>query len=158
MVMEKEPHFGTRTGATVDRALAALRQLFASVQAAQPAWLGVDLTVGQIRVLFALAHHGPLTIGRVAENLRVRLPWASTVVDRLVDLQLVQRGEDPADRRRTLAWLTPRGEALVALVHEGGQERLRAALHALSPDDVAALTRGLDALTAALGAERCTRQ
>ncbi|MHB1416807.1 MAG: MarR family winged helix-turn-helix transcriptional regulator [Chloroflexota bacterium] len=155
---EGQPSAGTGPSSAVEQTLAALRQLFAGIRAGQPAWLEFDLTVRQIRALFALACHGPMTIGQVADTLHVRLPWASTVVDRLVDLHLVQRGEDPMDRRRTLARLTPRGEALVALVQGGHEERLRAALRELPPDDLTALTRGLEALTTALASEGRARE
>ena len=136
----------------VEHAATVMRRLGAAMQTARPEWLDLDLTVGQIRGLFALASHGPMTIGQVAERLRVRLPWASTVVDRLVEEGLVQRGEDPADRRRTLARLTPRGEALVVQASvKAAQEHLRACLAKISAADLAALVRGLDALAVFVG-------
>ncbi|MHB1005297.1 MAG: MarR family winged helix-turn-helix transcriptional regulator [Chloroflexota bacterium] len=135
----------------IEHAAMTMRRLAVAMQTSQPGWLDMDLTVGQIRGLFALASHGPMTIGQVAETLRIRLPWASTLVDRLVEVRLVQRGEDPADRRRTLAWLTPSGEALVTHAREGGQEHLRACLEKLAADDLTAFVRGLDALAAVIG-------
>ncbi|MHB1416572.1 MAG: MarR family winged helix-turn-helix transcriptional regulator [Chloroflexota bacterium] len=139
----------TQNELSIERALDMLRGIFASVRAAQPAWLELDLTVGQIKGLFFLAHHGAMTIGQVAEGLGIGAPWASVLVDRLVDLGLVERTEDAADRRRTLARLTPRGEELVVQAREGGRERLRQGLCQLSADDLAALLRGLEALRAA---------
>ncbi|MDA8218560.1 MAG: MarR family transcriptional regulator [Dehalococcoidales bacterium] len=139
----------TQNEQSIERALDMLRGIFAAVRAAEPAWLELDLTVGQIKGLFFLAHHGPMTIGQVAEGLHIGTPWASVLVDRLVDLGLVERTEDPADRRRTLARLTPRGEELVVQAKEGGRERLRQGMCRLSADDLAALLRGLEALRAA---------
>ncbi|MHB9059137.1 MAG: MarR family winged helix-turn-helix transcriptional regulator, partial [Bacillota bacterium] len=73
-------------------------------------------------------------------------PTASLLVDRLVRQGWVVRGEDPEDRRRTIASLSKEGTDLVANMRHGGRESLERWLAAMSDGDLAALRRGLQAL------------
>jgi DNA-binding MarR family transcriptional regulator len=109
-------------------------------------WLQLDLTMGQVKALFALDSAGAMPVGRLAEVLRIGLPAASIVADKLVQLDLAVRRDDPGDRRRTFVELTPKGEQLVDRLHQGRDERLRALLAELSEADFAALVQGLQAL------------
>jgi DNA-binding MarR family transcriptional regulator len=115
---------------------------------AEPLWLHLDLTMAQLKGLFVLADN-PTTIGQVAAALAIGKPAASILVDRLVQLELAERIEDPLDRRRTIARLTASGQELAARLREGGRDRIRAWLERLSDEDLAALVQGLRALAAA---------
>jgi len=127
-----------------------LKRLAVALQgAAAPEWLGLDLTMGQLKGLFALARCGAATIGRLAEMLGVGEPAASLLVDRLVRQGHVVRSEDPEDRRRTIASLSKAGLELVANIRHGGKESLDRWLAALDEGDLEALRRGLRALVAA---------
>jgi DNA-binding MarR family transcriptional regulator len=119
-----------------------------------PAWHEVELSLPQIRALFTLADGGPTPIGGVASRLRIGLPAASALVDRLVDQELVRRREDPVDRRRTLAELTAAGEALAQRLRQGSREALRSWLGEVDPVDLEALVQGLEALVAVAGRDR----
>ena len=64
-------------------------------------------------VLEHLALSGPLTIGEAAAHMRRAQSVMSEIVTHLERDGLLERESDPADRRRTLIWLTPAGhEAL----------------------------------------------
>ncbi|MDI3317089.1 MAG: MarR family transcriptional regulator [Bacillota bacterium] len=115
-------------------------------------WLALDLTMGQVKGLFALVRHGPMPVGRLAEVLGVSEPTASALVDRLVRLELARREEDRRDRRRTLVSLSARGEEQVAALRHGSQRWLERSLDLLADEDLEALARGLEALTRALDA------
>src|SRR5215831_10198603 len=123
-------------------ALRALHELGA------PAWYEVELSVAQLKALFTLVDGGPMPIGGVAARLSIGLPAASSLVDRLVDQGLVERREDPMDRRRTLAEPTAAGEALAQRLRHGSREALRAWLEQMEHDDLEALVRGLTAMVA----------
>jgi DNA-binding MarR family transcriptional regulator len=60
-------------------------------------------------VLEHLAMAGPLTIGEAAAHLNRAQSVISEIVGHLEDQGLLERETDPADRRRTLIWLTPAG-------------------------------------------------
>ena len=113
-----------------------------------PTWLETELSFAQLRALFTLADCGATPIGRVAARLGIGLPAASSLVDRLVEQGLAQRREDRLDRRRTLASTTEAGLALAQRLRQGSREALRAGLEQMDADDLAALVRGLEALSA----------
>lgn len=117
-------------------------------QASVPDWIQLDLTMGQLRTLMALAADGPMTVSEVADTLAISKPTASILIDRLVQAGDAGRTEDPDDRRRTLVALTAAGFALVARLRQGKSERYERLLAAMHPDDLAALTRGMQALAA----------
>jgi DNA-binding MarR family transcriptional regulator len=127
------------------------RELFRTTM---PEWLHLDLTMGQLKTLAALAAHQAMNISALAETLNVSKPTASILVDQVVQRGLAQRTEDPEDRRRTLVELTLAGSDLVAQLRQSGpQDRMVRWLEAMDPDDLAALTRGMQALAAIAGRE-----
>jgi MarR family transcriptional regulator, organic hydroperoxide resistance regulator len=112
-------------------------------------WRRCELTLPQLRCLFLLSGQGPMPIGGVARELGIGLPSASSLVDRLVDQGLVQRREDPMDRRRTLASTTASGSALADQLRQGSVQTLRGWLGALRREDLRALVQGLAAVVEA---------
>ncbi|HEX5502339.1 MAG TPA: MarR family transcriptional regulator [Thermomicrobiales bacterium] len=140
---------------TTTEVMAAFRDVMQAIEAdSAPSWTLLDLTMGQIRGLVTLAKEGPLTIGELAGALGIGQPSASILVGHLVRAGLVERAEDPADRRRTFARLSRRGEELIGQLRQDKRERVRRWLAELADDDLAALARGLRALAAAARAER----
>ena len=119
-----------------------------------PAWHQVELSVAQLKALFTLVDGGSVPIGGVASRLRIGLPAASSLVDRLVEQGLVERREDRMDRRRTLAQPTAEGEALSQRLRQGSREALRAWLEQMDSGDREALVRGLRALVAIADGDR----
>src|SRR5271167_967300 len=77
-------------------------------------------------VLEHLALAGPLTVGEAAKHLARAQSVISEIVTHLERQGLLEREDDPADRRRTLIWLTP-----------GGHEALRRDREVLSADHLA---------------------
>jgi MarR family transcriptional regulator, organic hydroperoxide resistance regulator len=112
-------------------------------------WLHLDLTTAQVKTLFVLADREPETIGQAAEMLGITLPTASHLVDKLVRAGFVERYEDPADRRRTLARPTVRGTDLIRSLHEFSASYLRSCIGQMSEPDLAALAQGLHGLAVA---------
>lgn len=132
--------------ALVDEILQSNKCIFATIQAAvTPAWIQLDLTMSQIKGIFLLSKAGALTIGDLAEALGIGRPAASTLVDRLFHLDLVEREEDEEDRRRTFVRLSPNGRRLVEQLHSGSGELFRGWLRELNDADLAALAQGLRA-------------
>lgn len=130
----------------VEKILELFRGVARSRQGLAPVWLEVDFSMAQVRTLMVLSCEGRSTIGQLAETLRVSLPTASHLADRLVNAGLAERAEDPSDRRRMLVRLTPGGEDLAGRLRQGNQELYRLWLSQLSDDDLAALYQGLQAL------------
>jgi DNA-binding MarR family transcriptional regulator len=118
-----------------------------------PDWVHLDLSMGQLKAMMALATAGGMNVSELAEWLKISKPSASILVDRLVNLGYAQRMEDQDDRRRTLVELTAKGSELVAGVQRGGGKRMEEWMEQMSTDDLAALTRGLRALAAVASRE-----
>jgi len=108
-----------------------------------------ELTLAQLRVLFRLRNRGPITSGQLASGLGVTLPTVSSVIDRLAGQSLVERRDDPADRRRVILALTPAGIAIVERIQEGRRTRLARAIDSIDGKALAKLLVGLEALNAA---------
>lgn len=117
-------------------------------------WIELDLSMAQCKTLLLLCQQGALTIGAVADGLGVGRPAASNLVDRLVQHGLAARADDTADRRRTVATLTPAGQELVARLQQIRFAVLRQYLDRLSDPDLSALVQGIEALANAVLADR----
>ena len=113
-------------------------------------WLALELTMAQMKVLFVLHHQGPSKVSDLAEMLGVTAPSMTGTLERVVRGGLVQRRDDPTDRRLVLASLTPEGQALVERLQQGRRARLMAALARLDEGALADLERALGALRLAL--------
>jgi DNA-binding MarR family transcriptional regulator len=72
------------------------------------------LSFSQINVLMRLYHGGKSGVSEIGEQMGVTSAAASQAIDRLVNLELIARTEDPADRRAKLLVLTPKGRELIA--------------------------------------------
>lgn len=131
----------------VDEAVEVYRRYWSALlQAAEPMWAQLDLTISQLKTLVLLESRGAITIGQVAEILGMGRSSASITVDQLVQLGHVSRTEDPDDRRRTNVCLTPDGRTLIARLHQGDEAFMRAWFERLDKEDLVALRGGLAAL------------
>src|SRR5680860_1621844 len=73
----------------------------------------MDLTFSQARTIFILAQaREPVAIHAVAERLRLSVAAAGRNIDQLVKLDLVERRENPADRRVKLVSLSGSGDKI----------------------------------------------
>lgn len=127
-------------------------EAFKSVVAAMdtlttPVLIDLDLTMAQFKGLRVLSCHDGITVGHIGRELGIGMPTASILVDRLVQLDLANRSEDPDDRRRTLVHISPSGADLIARLHQGKPNLMDNLLGLMDTDDLAALVRGLHALT-----------
>lgn len=103
-------------------------------------------------VLEHLAMAGPLTIGEAAAHLSRAQSVVSEIVSHLQDQGLLERETDPADRRRTLIWLTPAGhEALRQDREVLGLDLLAHAFATMPAGQADALIAGLAALVDTAG-------
>lgn len=100
------------------------------------------------RVISLLAQEGGRPMTAVADQVFLPPGTLTKLMDQLVELGLVHRKVDPADRRRIRAYLTPRGRSL----HEQIQREVRAELRSLlaGEAEAAQLTTALETLVAAL--------
>ena len=72
-------------------------------------WHELDLTLSQINTLVALLQREPMRMGEIASQLGSSLSATTSIVDRLVQKNLVERFLDPNDRRVVICELTELG-------------------------------------------------
>jgi len=109
---------------------------------------GAGLTPSQLSALAVVDHHGPVTLGSLADHERVAPPSVTKVVKKLEADGLVVRHRDPADRR--IIWVTTseRGAALVAESRRRKTAWLAGRITSLDVDQKRRLTAALDVLDA----------
>lgn len=71
------------------------------------------LSFSQINILMRLFHGRECDVSCLGEDMGFSSAAASQAVDRLVQMGLIERSEDPADRRSKQLALTDKGRALV---------------------------------------------
>jgi DNA-binding MarR family transcriptional regulator len=88
----------------------------------------VGLTPQQHQALLSIigAPEGqPITVGFLAERMLLKHHSTVELVDRLVELDLLSRNPDAADRRKVLLGLTPKGRRLLTKLSTAHIEELR---------------------------------
>jgi DNA-binding MarR family transcriptional regulator len=104
----------------------------------------LDLSFTQIKALYALdGDAADRSVKSLAECMRISLPAMSRAVDGLHERGLVDRREDPADRRMNRLRLTPAGRAMTASLAEGRLAGIERFLATLSDEEADALARAL---------------
>src|SRR4051812_41550692 len=107
---------------------------------------GLGLTPSQITALSTVGREGPLTLGALADTEHVTPPSMTKVVERLELLGLIERRDDPSDRRRVLAAVTPAGEAVLAEGRARKDALLTTRIAELDAAELARLAAALDVL------------
>lgn len=118
------------------------------------AWSGLDLTMPQVKTLFLLAE-GPMRMRGIATRLGVEMPSATTMIDRLVAKGLVERRQDPGDRRAVVCSVTPAGRDAVEKFWALRAARIESLAAVLSKKELETVVPALEILAeAGLRAER----
>jgi len=102
---------------------------------------GGELSPSQSAALTTISCHGPLTPSELAARERIQRPTATRVLARLEEAGLLERAEDPSDRRSSLVSATAAGRALLAAQRERKDAFLARRLDRLDPSELAALDR-----------------
>ena len=104
--------------------------------------------------LLTIALYGPMTITQLAGRHHVTLKTASLIAVELEQAGLIQRREDPTDRRRTIVTIAKGKERAI---HEGLNNRaahLTRTLDRLTPEQRDGLITGLETLTEEMARDR----
>lgn len=107
------------------------------------------LSFSQITILMRLFHGGKIGVSEIGGQLGVTNAAASQAVDRMVQLELVERSEDPEDRRAKKLVLTPKGRNLIERGIEARSQWVEGLTEALTPEQQGMIISALTLLTAA---------
>ncbi|MDQ0800127.1 DNA-binding MarR family transcriptional regulator [Arthrobacter sp. SLBN-112] len=107
----------------------------------------------QLRVLVRIHSRGPQNLGGVAAELGVHASNATRICDRLVAAGLIERREDPADRRYVVLELTGKGDDLVNTVLEHRRQAIAGVISRMPAGRRPALAAAMEAFAAAAGGQ-----
>ena len=107
----------------------------------------LNLTLAQLKAIYLVAAAGSIRMGALAVQLGTALSTTSGVVDRLVQLGLLERLEDPSDRRQVLVRATAAALQQLESMSELGRGRIRELVLRLStPADIDIVKQALNLL------------
>jgi DNA-binding MarR family transcriptional regulator len=107
------------------------------------------LSFSQINILMRLVHGGSTSVSEIGEQLGVTNAAASQAVDRLVGLGLIERTEDPEDRRAKRLALTNKGRTLIKQGIDARIKWIEGLTDALTPQQQNMIVSALTLLTEA---------
>jgi MarR family 2-MHQ and catechol resistance regulon transcriptional repressor len=106
----------------------------------------LGLGLSDFGVLEALLHKGPLPVNTIGGLIRLTSGSITAAVDRLETKGLVERCNDPGDRRARVVHLTASGRKLISTAfedHEAAMERATSSLSASERTEAVALLKKL---------------
>jgi DNA-binding MarR family transcriptional regulator len=112
------------------------------------------LSFSQLNVLMRLYHGGNSGVSDIGEQMGVTSAAASQAIDRLVLLGLIERTEDPKDRRAKRLALTPKGRTLIESGIDARSRWVEDLTDALTPEQQSLTISALTLLTEAARATR----
>jgi DNA-binding MarR family transcriptional regulator len=88
--------------------------------------------MSQVRALVVIASRGSVSLGELATAADLHPSRASRLCDRLVAEGLINRADDPANRRQLTLTLTPSGEEVVRTVMQHRRDAIKPILARLT--------------------------
>jgi DNA-binding MarR family transcriptional regulator len=107
---------------------------------------GTGLSPALTSALATVSRHGPLTPSELAAAERVQRPTATRILAKLEAEGLVERAEDPADRRSSLVSASPAGEVLLIRLRSRKEAFLARRLAELDSADLKTLGEAAEVL------------
>ena len=108
---------------------------------------GSGLSMPQMSALFHLHHANECGVSNIGEHLGVTNAAASQMIDRLVQQGLIERTEDPKDRRVKQLKLTVKGKTIVREGIEIRRRWIENLTNTLTNEQQEAITDALNILT-----------
>jgi DNA-binding MarR family transcriptional regulator len=110
----------------------------------------LDVTMPQAKLLYVVATAGELSMSEIAARLGVTVSTSSGAVERLVELGLLARSDDPNNRRQVRVSVTDRGSATLGQLRELSSRPLRTLLERVSDEDLDTIERAIRIMADAL--------
>jgi len=110
----------------------------------------VQVSPGHIQVLIALTG-GPRSVGQLAEELEVSPPAATQLVDKLAEHGMVDRHQDPEDRRVVLVDYVDGMHEVARRIIEDRRHHLQDAMSKMTDKEALAFVKGLKLLAESFG-------
>lgn len=138
----------------IDVSLVALRRILRATDLfGRELAQSVGLTAAQFRVLQIVAETGQCTATAISQRMRISQATVTSLVDKLVRHDMVQRVKSQTDRRQTNIVITEKGKQAIAQAPDPLQQRFVRKFDALEDWEQAALIAALERVAAMLDAE-----
>jgi DNA-binding MarR family transcriptional regulator len=124
---------------------------FVAIVALSLAEASPTLTLPQWRVLAIVNRHGAQNLTAIARWMGVHPSTATRACDVLVRSGLLRRREDPADRRRLVLTLTPKGQRFVDSMLQRRREAIARVLELMPAARRLRLAEAMEEFAAAVG-------
>ena len=105
-----------------------------------------DMSMPQFFCLWILSKCGKLRMSELAVNLSLSYASATNLINRLSDAELVNRYDDPEDRRVVIVELSKKGQALTDAVRTRHMAEMMSKFESLSPEQIDTMLKGMDLL------------
>jgi DNA-binding MarR family transcriptional regulator len=105
------------------------------------------LSASQVNTLMRLHYRGACSVSDLGAHAGISNAASSQMIDRLVGMDLLQRSEDPNDRRNKVIALSPQGRAMIEQGIEARRAWMEQLTTALSPEEQQAIVTALTLLT-----------
>ena len=96
----------------------------------------LDITMAQAKLLYVVATAGELSMSEIAARLGVTISTSSGAVERLVELGLLARSDDPNNRRQVRVSITETGSATLGQLRELNDRHIRSLLESIGDDEL----------------------
>ncbi len=103
----------------------------------------VGVTHLQGLILLELAQKQPLNMQQLAQQMQLAVSTISRVVDKLVDVRLINRQEDKGDRRMVVCTLTEKGQKIVCQLDDCFDNFFNQLVANIPPGDLTGFLKGL---------------
>jgi MarR family transcriptional regulator, organic hydroperoxide resistance regulator len=119
----------------LETAIDAVTRVMDSIEGEQlNGWHRNELTLSQLRALYCIKGWGQATPSAIAEWLDVHPSTVTELIQKLVDRNYVERGQQAGDRRVITLVLTRQGAAVLRDSLRAREDLLRNGLRRLPPD------------------------
>jgi DNA-binding MarR family transcriptional regulator len=134
----------------VQRALYAFEELQQQLMTVHaPEFAALDITMAQAKLLYVAAAAPGSSMSEIAQRVGVALSTASGAVDHLVSMGLLDRFDDPANRRQVRVSVTPAGLESLERMRELGIHQLGTMLERVGDADLAIVEQAIRIMTTA---------
>jgi DNA-binding MarR family transcriptional regulator len=125
--------------ARVMAAFEALQQRLMTLHAVE--FANLEITMAQAKLLYVVTAAGELSMSETAHGLGITVSTASGAVDRLVELGLLERSDDPTNRRQVRVSVTETGRRTLEQLQDLNTRRLRDLFQRVSDEDLEVVER-----------------
>ncbi|GHU70816.1 MarR family transcriptional regulator [Clostridia bacterium] len=146
-----DPALVDRIARNIFRALPLLRKRLLHMDTIQ-AEHGIPLS--HVQVLSMLSETGSMSVSEISRRLGIAKPNITPLVDRLIEVGLVDRQRDTVDRRVVNVVIMPEGEEKLKAIHNTIVEQVHEWSENVSEQDFQDLSDALTTITRVLNANQ----